>query len=246
MAITYSFKLFWRTTKRLGIAVCLAVFPGTVFAQDLGAVMDQLERLERDIRTLNIQISRGRNKAGAKKPVFVSGDKAIEGAGVGRITQRLDNLEQDIRSATGSMEQLSHQVFQLAERVEKLVGDVDFRLNAFENKMGSEPLGALPQTKSPDATVAGASTGVTGVSAGVTSGTPVSKMPVAAAVPPSMTSPQVPQTLGAVSAKAVKTLKQQATQSVTPVQQSARPVASQVATLKVLPVTLVVVKFPES
>lgn len=235
MAMTYSFKLLWRTARQLGVVWYLVTVPETVFAQDLNAVMNKLERLERDIRTLNIQISRGRNEAGAKKPALVAGDKAIGGAGVVRITQRLDNLEQDIRSATGSMEQLSHQIFQLTERVEKLVGDVDFRLTALEKNMESGPLAALLQTKSPNATVPGVSKGVTGVSAITSSGTPASKMSVGAAVPPASTPTQGPQTLGTVSAAAVKTLKKQATQSATPVQQSASPVATQVATLKLLP-----------
>ncbi|MDP6896807.1 MAG: hypothetical protein QF510_07490, partial [Rhodospirillales bacterium] len=74
MAMTYPLKLVRRTTKRFGAALCVLAFSGSGFAQDLGAVMDQLERLERDIRTLNIQISRGRNEAGAKTPVSATGD----------------------------------------------------------------------------------------------------------------------------------------------------------------------------
>ena len=100
------FKLVWRTVIGTGAVLCVLAFSGTGFAQDLGAVIDRLERLERDIRTLNIQISRGPNSAGAKTPISAAGNKESLGTGVVRVTQRLDNLEQDIRSATGSMEQV--------------------------------------------------------------------------------------------------------------------------------------------
>ncbi len=162
MAIICPFRLVRLTTKRFGAVLCVFAFSGPVFAQDLGAVMDQLERLERDIRTLNIQISRGRNEAGAKRPISATGDKTpipstgdkkIPGAGVVRITQRLDNLEQDIRSATGSMEQLSHQMFQLTGRLEKLVGDVDFRLGALEAKIRNGLSAALPHASPPGVAV---------------------------------------------------------------------------------------------
>ena len=244
MAMTYPLKLVGRTTIRFGAVLCVLAFSGPGFAQDLGAVMDQLERLERDIRTLNIQISRGRNEAaaktpisatGAKTPIPATGDKKIPGAGVVRITQRLDNLEQDIRSATGSMEQLGHHMFQLTERLEKLVGDVDFRLSALETKMDSGPSAALSQATSPDAVVVETSTGTTGVSAATISGAPVSKVSVAAAAPSPAMPTQVPQTLGAVSAKAVEAVRQQTSQAAATGQQSTPPVATQVAASTPLP-----------
>ncbi len=262
IAMTYSFKLVRRTTKRFGAVLCVLAFSGPGFAQDLGAVMDQLERLERDIRTLNIQISRGRKEAGAKTPIPATGaktpipatgaktpipatdaktpipatgDRKIPGAGVVRITQRLDNLEQDIRSATGSMEQLGHQIFQLTERLEKLVGDVDFRLSALETKMDSGPSAVLSQATLPGAVVMETSTGPTGVSAVTKSGAPVSTVSVPAAVPSPAMPTQEPQTLGAVSAKAVEAVRQQTPQAATTGQQSTPPVATQVATSTALP-----------
>ena len=235
MAMTNPLKLVRRTIKRLGAVLCVLAFSGPGFAQDLGAVMDQLERLERDIRTLNIQISRGRNEAGAKTPISATGEKKIPGAGVVRITQRLDNLEQDIRSATGSMEQLGHHMFQLTERLEKLVGDVDFRLSALETKMDSGPSAALSQATPPGAVVLETSTGPTGVSAVTISGAPVSKVSVAAAAPSPAMPTQGPQTLGAVSAKAVEAVRQQTPQAAATGQQSTPPVATQVATSTQLP-----------
>ncbi|MBT6884263.1 MAG: hypothetical protein HOA30_09460, partial [Rhodospirillaceae bacterium] len=97
-------------------------------AQDTGPLMDRLERLERDIRTLNIQLSRGADAAGAKTPISAAtSTTAPSSAGVARMTERLDNLEEDLRNATGGIEQIGHQIHQMSERLEKLVGDVDFR-----------------------------------------------------------------------------------------------------------------------
>lgn len=196
------FKLAWRTTIGTGAALCVLAFSGTGFAQDLGAVIDRLERLERDIRTLNIQISRGPNSAGAKTPISAASNKESLGTGVVRVTQRLDNLEQDIRSATGSMEQVGHQILQLTDRLDKLVGDVDFRLSAIEARMGGEPLAAVSQATPPGVAVPKNSAGTNGDLLGA-------KVPVAVATQSPVMPAQGPQTLGTVSVKAVDALRQQ-------------------------------------
>ena len=230
MAMMYPFRLSRRVTGPLAVAFCVLAFSGTGFAQNLGAVMDRLERLERDIRTLNIQISRGPNAAGAKTSISAAGDKKISGANAVLITQRLDSLEQDIRSATGSMEQLGHQVFQLTERLDKLVGDVDFRLGALEAKMGGESSASLVPTTPHSVAAKGtysAPNGVSAVPSDVGSGAKVS---LATAAPLPTIPAQGPQTLGTVSAKAVEDLRKPKPRAATvarqPTSSAAAPVGS--------------------
>ena len=178
-------------------------------AQDLGPVMDRLERLERDIRTLNIKVSRGADAPGANTPVSAGGGTTISDAGISVLTQRLDNLEQDIRSATGSMEQLGHQIHQLTERLDKLVGDVDFRLGALEAKVGGGAA-AVPTQATPPGQLGNLATPVQPpVSIGAAPGVgTVTASPIAQQ--PGINEPATqPQTLGTVSAKAVEAVQQQ-------------------------------------
>ena len=103
--------------KVIILANILALVTYSAQAQGLKVLIDRLERLERDIRTLNIQISRGHDADGAKVPVSAGITENLSGAGMSRLTARLNNLEQDIRSATGSLEQLGHGIYQLPFRI---------------------------------------------------------------------------------------------------------------------------------
>jgi len=200
-----------------GVLLCTVLISAPVTdparAQELGPVMDRLDRLERDIRTLNIQISRGSGAAGAEAPISASsGGGAGNDPGISRLSERLDNLESDIRNATGSMEELGHRILQLTERLDKLVGDVDYRLSSLESKLGGGPVEA--QAAAPS---------------GAASATPprsIQGAPVDA--PVTVTgAPLAPgtQSLGTVSAKAVQPLQTQPAVAVqrAPSQQAAAP-----------------------
>jgi tol-pal system protein YbgF len=47
---------------------------------------------------------------------------------VARLEVRISELERDLRASTGQVEELSHQVRRLSDRLEKLSADVDYRL----------------------------------------------------------------------------------------------------------------------
>jgi tol-pal system protein YbgF len=120
------------------LVAALSLFlPSQTSAQssDLGPLIDRMERLERDIRTLNVQLSRGRAPGSAP---LVSGPQggastSIPSTSIARFEARLSAMEEDIRSATGTVETVSFDMDQIKQRLEKLVGDVDFRLTALEN-----------------------------------------------------------------------------------------------------------------
>ena len=132
----------------LGVALSTSV--GAQNTDDLRVVLDRMERLERDIRTLNLSLSRGR-------PVTppVSGAKLVpavpkagpRGAtadwegnpGLARMEVRLSALENDLRSATGSMEQFGFQIREIGKRLDKLVSDMDYRLSVLEGRTQGQP-----------------------------------------------------------------------------------------------------------
>lgn len=118
---------------RIGIAVFILLSgmsappfvstPALAQEADLGPILDRLERLERDIRTLNARLAAG--------GVTVSGGGA--GRAVARQGVRINDVEDELRATTGAVESVGYRLDQLTQRLDKLVGDVDFRLNALEN-----------------------------------------------------------------------------------------------------------------
>ncbi len=164
---------------------------------DIQTLLNRIERLERDIRTLNVQISRGelaaRATVAAKSIASVPAMSVeeMEGPAAARISVRLTGLEQDLRNTTGEVERLNFNISQMNERLDKLVSDLDYRLNALE---GGRPMGAASGTQ-PNAMAGQGATG---------------QMPGAPGTPGSMqtqTFGSPPQTLGTISQKQLDAVK---------------------------------------
>ena len=132
----------------LGVALSTSV--GAQNTDDLRVVLDRMERLERDIRTLNLSLSRGRPvtpPVSGAKPVPAVPKAGPLGAtadwegnpGLARMEVRLSALENDLRSATGSMEQFGFQIREIGKRLDKLVSDMDYRLSVLEGRTQGQP-----------------------------------------------------------------------------------------------------------
>ena len=123
----------------LVLAVALSAPPAVAQSADLKALMDRLERLERDIRTLNVRLSRG----GQLPPAAAgAGDAApsVAESAMARLDIRLTELENEVRGATGRAEELSHHLDGLNQRLDKLIADMDYRLSVLE-RAGPAPAG---------------------------------------------------------------------------------------------------------
>ena len=116
----------------------IVAFSSTAFAQqqNIQPLLDRLERLERDIRTLNVQLSRGEKPAPLASSSGAGSVTVADGPAIARLGARMDGFEVDIRTATGTVEFVNHQILQINERLEKLVSDVDYRLSALEGRSG--------------------------------------------------------------------------------------------------------------
>ncbi|MCH2327292.1 MAG: tol-pal system protein YbgF, partial [Rhodospirillales bacterium] len=132
----------------LGVALSTSV--GAQNTDDLRVVLDRMERLERDIRTINLSLSRGRPvtpPVSGAKPVLAVPKADPRGApddlegnpGLARMEVRLSALENDLRSATGSMEQFGFQIREIGKRLDKLVSDMDYRLSVLEGRTQGQP-----------------------------------------------------------------------------------------------------------
>lgn len=145
------------SARVLGIAVAVAVFAVVLpaFSQDadLKGLLDRLQRLERDIQTLNVGIARG---GSAPSSAGTGGATSLAptdfGPGlpqtVARMEVRLTALEDEVRAATGQAEMVNHQFDQINQRLDKLVGDIDYRLGVLEKGQaelrGQAPGGGTP------------------------------------------------------------------------------------------------------
>jgi tol-pal system protein YbgF len=153
-----------RRVPRAAIVV-LGAFAAFALPADLGAqtrddlrpLLDRIQRLERDIQTLNVQLARGAAPAPAA-PRGAPGAPAATGASaeysLSRLDVRVTALEEELRNMTGTIEGINHQLQQLTQRLDKLVGDIDFRLSALEKggpraAAGGEPGAPPPASAAP-------------------------------------------------------------------------------------------------
>ncbi len=132
----------------LFLAAVVFVVPALAQTQSMQPVFDRLERLERDIRTLNQQIARPGSvppaaaspgpgaAAPVRAPEVASGDAYV------RIDGRLAALEDELRGLTGRNEEIVHRLAQMESTLEKMSSDIDFRLGALEKSTAR----ADPQT----------------------------------------------------------------------------------------------------
>ena len=184
------------TIVAIGILILLGAADAS--GQDLAPLLDRLNRLERDISTLNVRISGG--KATPMISAKTLGGSVSNHAGT-RLTARMDSLEQDLRALTGAQETINHQLLLLAERLDKLIGDIDYRLGVIEGR-----LGAGGPTSAVDATSQQApqSFGVqnTGAMTKAIAPAPVGA-PAAAAVSNAPDAAALPGSLGTVSQKVI-------------------------------------------
>ncbi|MDP6785699.1 MAG: tol-pal system protein YbgF [Rhodospirillales bacterium] len=127
----------------LGLMALLGAAPAAAQNADLRQLLDRIDRLERDIRTLNVQLARG-GQLPPTAPGVTGSAEPPGGAAVARIDARLGAFDEELRALTGLAETLSHRIDQIDDRLNKLVGDVDFRLGALERAAAQAARPAKP------------------------------------------------------------------------------------------------------
>ncbi len=123
---------------------------GTAVAQDrdLRPLLDRLDRMERDMNQLQRQVYRGSSTSGAPVPVAPA-----DGGTALNLELRVDQIETQMRTLTGSLEEVNYSIDQLKRRLDKLVGDVDQRLTQLEHPgtPAGGAAGGMAATPSPGA-----------------------------------------------------------------------------------------------
>jgi tol-pal system protein YbgF len=103
--------------------------------------MNRVERLQREISTLQRQVYKGipRSPSAAKTRALSSG-VAVDTRNVGRNSIRITQLENELRLLTGQIEQIDFRTQKIQTRLTKLIADMDDRLTALEAAAIASPL----------------------------------------------------------------------------------------------------------
>jgi tol-pal system protein YbgF len=158
----------WRSrpVSRASAAVAL-VFAGAMtlapvdaFAQagsnpEIQSLLSRIERLQRDMNTLQRQVYRGNvPPPSAEAPAAAMGSGSEPNLAAA-MQVRLDEIETQMRVFTGRLEEANHAISELTKKVETLASDIDLRLKTLEGRGGAPtavgPGGAAPPGGTPPA-----------------------------------------------------------------------------------------------
>jgi tol-pal system protein YbgF len=143
------------------LAMSLFLPPVLAEAQDSRALLDRIERLQRDVDVLQRRVATGATGGTAPSGAVSSAPLGRPAEGfVGQAEQRFSLIEGQGRENTGKIEELQFKLRQVESKLDKLIADIDFRFQQLER--GGAP---APGPARSDAGAAG-----TGSAAGAAAG----------------------------------------------------------------------------
>ncbi len=127
-----------------GLALLLAALlamptPAPAQNADLQTLTQRIERLQRDLRTLEKDYYRGQRRGAPKKGTADRGGAAPTSGQLANAEIRMSNLETEMRRLTGQLEEVRHGIQSMLQRLDGLVRDVDFRLTEIERRQANGP-----------------------------------------------------------------------------------------------------------
>jgi tol-pal system protein YbgF len=121
-------------------------------AQDIRALVDRVDRLQRDIDTLQRQVYRGgpvpTAPIGAPLPPLGGSDGLSAGA-INRFETRITQLEDTLRDLTGKIEEIAYANEQTRRQMEKLSSDNEVRFRQLEQGRAAPPAQGQAQAAPP-------------------------------------------------------------------------------------------------
>lgn len=103
-------------------------------SDDTRALLDRVDRLQREMTTLQRQVYQG-----GSTPSSGSTGAAPTGNVATSLELRIQDLEEQLQNLRGQIEEANYHNKSVADRLEKLSSDVDYRLGAIEKKVGVSP-----------------------------------------------------------------------------------------------------------
>ena len=142
-------------------------------AQDIRALIDRVDRLQRDIDTLQRQVYRGgpvpNAPIGAPLPPLGGSGGDLSAGAINRFETRITQLEDTLRDLTGKIEEISYANEQTRRQMEKLSSDNEVRFKQLEQ---GRPGPAQAQGQAPAAPPVQPPAGTAGPAPATTSGQP--------------------------------------------------------------------------
>ena len=106
-------------------------------SSDVRPLYDRIDRLERDLQTLQAQLARGGTSL-----VVTSPSAAVQNNGGGRVSaassglsDRVDSLEDQIRELTGKVEEATYKASQASTKLERFQADADLRFKELSEQL---------------------------------------------------------------------------------------------------------------
>ncbi|MEO5375396.1 MAG: tol-pal system protein YbgF [Alphaproteobacteria bacterium] len=140
----------------LGVVTLVPATPAAA-QQDMRALLERIDRLERDSTQIQRQLYRSGVPAGAAMPSAPASSPPpadLSGDTAGRLQQKVTDLESVLTGLTGQVEEARFQVGQVRSRLDKLVTDVDYRLQQIEQRLAASAQPETPQASGDAATPA--------------------------------------------------------------------------------------------
>ncbi len=114
----------------LGVAVVLALSASQALAQS-GNVEARINRLENEIQTLSQALFRGEKPSANERPQYENTtDKTARAA----IEVRLSQIEMDMRTLTGRVEELAYGLNQVRDKLDRKISDLEMRMSELEQQ----------------------------------------------------------------------------------------------------------------
>lgn len=143
-------------TKQTGwlfTGALFGVFLFTASAQaqysDTARLMDRINQLENQVQTLSRTVYRGEMPAGNNSRPPSASVGTVDSDALGIFQDRINQLDQSLRSLTGQVEQQNHEIRQLKERLNKALVDIEMRLSDGAVNVSSSSMVTSPRTLTP-------------------------------------------------------------------------------------------------
>jgi len=135
----------------MGLPVATSAFAQTS-PDEMQALLDRVDRLQRDLNTLQRQVYQGGGQPSGSSNAQRSGSgdstsAPISGNVATTLVVRIQDIEDQLQNLRGQLEEANFHNKNTADRLDKLSSDIDYRLGAIEKKIGLSP-GAADESAS--------------------------------------------------------------------------------------------------
>ena len=136
-----------RFASRTVTLILAAALSLPALAQDSQDLVDRLNRLERDLNSLQTQVYRGQGgkPSGSAAPAA----PGVGGGAYGMLDDRISKLEEQLQQTTGDLEKYQYDLTQLKTKLDRLQQDDDFRFKQIEDKQSGAAAAPAPAAAPP-------------------------------------------------------------------------------------------------